>query len=121
MAGAPPVQRLEHWTLVTSDLERTKRFYGEVLGAQEPANRGGVGPECVRFGNTTIDFFPARPDREPSPGSHGQHHAYVVALGDYDAWVDHLRQRGVGNAGWRGVAFAGCLFIWTTPTATTWS
>lgn len=94
MAGPPPVQRLEHWTLVTSDLERTKRFYREVLGAQAP-DRGGVGPESVRFANTTIDFFPARSDREPSPGSNGQHHAYVIALGDYDAWVDHLRKHGV--------------------------
>jgi catechol 2,3-dioxygenase-like lactoylglutathione lyase family enzyme len=58
MAAAPAIQHLEHWTLVTSDIERTKRFYREVLGATEP-RRVGPGPECMRLGNTTIDFFPA--------------------------------------------------------------
>lgn len=94
MAGAPPVQRLEHWTLVTSDMERTKRFYGEVLGAKPP-KRDGVGPESVILGNTSIDFFPARGDRTPSPGGGGQHHAYVIELADYDTWVDHLRAHDV--------------------------
>ena len=93
MKTAPPVQRLEHWTLVTSNMERTKRFYLDVLGAETPPP--GVGPERVRFANTTIDFFPAKDERTPSPGSNGQHHAYVINLADYDAWVEHLRQHDV--------------------------
>jgi catechol 2,3-dioxygenase-like lactoylglutathione lyase family enzyme len=93
MAAAPAVQRLEHWTLVTSDMERTKAFYQEVLGAKPV--QGRAGPECVSFGNTTIDFFPARPGREPSPGTGGQHHAYSIALEDYDSWLDHLRKHDV--------------------------
>ena len=96
MTTAPPVQRLEHWTLVTSNIERTKRFYREVLGAA-PVAAGGVGPERVTFANTTIDFFPAKDERRPSPGSHGQHHAYVIALADYDAWVAHLRAHEVAH------------------------
>jgi catechol 2,3-dioxygenase-like lactoylglutathione lyase family enzyme len=95
MAGAPPVQRLEHWTLVTSDMEKTKHFYKEVLGAETPQRPGGVGPESVKFGNTTIDFFPATNGRTPSPGTGGQHHAYVINLEDYDRWVEHLQQHGV--------------------------
>jgi len=93
MAGAPPVQRLEHWTLVTTDMERTKRFWSEVLGAKPPRREGG--PESVTFGNTTIDFFPSGPGRRPAPGTGGQHHAYVINLEDYDAWVEHLRQHDV--------------------------
>ena len=96
MAGAPPVQRIEHWTLVTSDMERTKRFYIEVLGAKPPSG-DRQGPECVLFGNTTIDFFLARGDRLPSPGSNGQHHAYVIELDDYDKWVKHLRKHEVAH------------------------
>ncbi len=95
MAGAPPVQRLEHWTLVTSDMERSKRFWLDVLGAETPTRPGGVGPECVKFANTTIDFFPASQERQPSPGSVGQHHAYVINLDDYDLWVEHLRRHEV--------------------------
>ncbi len=96
MAGAPPVQHIEHWTLVTSDMERTKRFYREVLGASEP-QRVSPGPECMKLGNTTIDFFPAGEDRVPSPGGRGQHHAYVIALEDYDRWVEHLKSQGVDH------------------------
>ncbi len=91
--GAPPVQRLEHWTLVTSDLERTKRFYTEVMGAAEPPRT--TGPASVNFAGTVIDFFPAGGDRQPSPGSGGQHHAYIIRLEDYDPWVAHLEAKGV--------------------------
>lgn len=95
MAGAPPIQHLEHWTLVASDIERTKRFYRDVLGATEP-RRAGPGPECMALGNTTIDFFPASGDRQPAPAP-GQHHAYIVRLEDYDAWVEHLQTQGVAH------------------------
>src|SRR5436190_59675 len=58
--GAPPVQRLEHWTLVSSDIDRTKRFYTEVLGAKAPErNVGPGGPVSVDLAGTIIDFFPA--------------------------------------------------------------
>ena len=93
MAGTPPVQRLEHWTLVTSDVEASKRFYTEVLGAKEP-NRSG-GPVSVDLAGTLIDLFPAGEGRQPSPGSGGQHHAYIINLEDYDPWVDHFKSHNV--------------------------
>jgi catechol 2,3-dioxygenase-like lactoylglutathione lyase family enzyme len=86
---APPIQRLEHWTLVTNDVERSKRFYTEVLGAQEPQRTGG--PTSVNLAGTVIDLFPAGDDRTPSPGSGGQHHAYIIKLEDYDPWIEHLK------------------------------
>ena len=93
MTKAPPVQRFEHWTLVTSDLERTKRFYTDVLGAAIPERADG--PASVTFANTIIDFFPASEGRQPSPGSSGQHHAYIIDVDDYDAWVAHLEANNV--------------------------
>jgi catechol 2,3-dioxygenase-like lactoylglutathione lyase family enzyme len=93
VTGAPPVQRLEHWTLVTSDVERSKRFYTEVLGAREPERQGG--PTSVNLAGTIIDLFPAGSGRQPSPGSGGQHHAYIIRLEDYDPWVEHLRANDV--------------------------
>lgn len=91
--GAPSVERLEHWTLVTNDIDKTKRFYQDVLGAKEP-NRDG-GPISVELANTVIDFFPAGEERQPSPGSGGQHHAYVIPLSDYDAWVEQFKKNDV--------------------------
>ena len=93
MAGAPPVQRLEHWTLVASDVDRSKRFYVDVLGAKEPERTGG--PTSADLAGTIIDLFPAGEGRQPSPGSGGQHHAYIIRLEDYDAWVEHLRAHDV--------------------------
>ncbi len=90
---APAIQRLDHWTLVTTDVERTRRFYSEVLGAELPKRVGG--PASVNLAGTVIDFFPAGDDNPPSPGSWGQHHAYIIELAEYDRWVDHLEQKGV--------------------------
>ena len=93
MSSAPPVQRLEHWTLVTADLDRSFKFYTDVLGARVPDRQGG--PTSVNFAGTIIDLFPARADWQPSPGSGGQHHAYVINLDDYDPWVEQLRKHDV--------------------------
>jgi catechol 2,3-dioxygenase-like lactoylglutathione lyase family enzyme len=91
-------QRLDHWTLVTSDLARTRQFYTEVLDA-EPIDRAF--PAGVTFGGTTIDFFLAGDQQHPSPGT--DHHAYIIALQDFDAWTEQLRGHGVsvsfGNFG----------------------
>jgi catechol 2,3-dioxygenase-like lactoylglutathione lyase family enzyme len=89
MAGSPPIQRLEHWTLVTNDVERSKRFYTEVLGARPPERVGG--PVSVDLAGTLIDLFPSSEGRQPSPGSGGQHHAYIIRLEDYDPWVEHFK------------------------------
>jgi len=85
------VEKLEHWTLVTSDVERSKRFYTEVLGATAVDREW---PPSVILGNTTIDLFAANDEQKPEPGSLGQHHAYRIRLQDYDRWVEHLRGHG---------------------------
>ena len=86
---APAIQKLEHWTLVSNDVDRSRRFYTEVMGAEPPARVGG--PVSVNLAGTIIDLFPAGPGRAPSPGTGGQHHAYIIRLEDYDPWVEHLR------------------------------
>jgi catechol-2,3-dioxygenase len=85
---APPIQKLEHWTLVTNDMAQTKHFYLNVLGAD---GRSGNGPEGAVLGGVLIDFFEASERSQPQPGTVGQHHAYVVNVEDFDPWVEHLR------------------------------
>jgi catechol 2,3-dioxygenase-like lactoylglutathione lyase family enzyme len=86
---APVVERIDHWTLVASDVERTLHFYTDVLGAEATrpagANRGG-GPVSVKLANTIIDFFESSDHQAPSPGGFGQHHCYVVREADFDTW-----------------------------------
>ena len=89
MSDAPPIQRLEHWTLVSSDVQRSKQFYVDVLGAQPPARVGG--PVSVDLAGTLIDIFPSSDRQQPSPGGGGQHHAYIIRLEDYDPWVEHFK------------------------------
>src|SRR5438874_10580145 len=107
---APTVERIDHWTLVSSDVERTKRFYTEVLGAQsrDRGQRpgGGGGPVAVTLANTTIDFFePNEHQPRPSPGGEGQHHCYVIKHEDFDTWRERFSSFGVplhyGNFGTR--------------------
>jgi catechol 2,3-dioxygenase-like lactoylglutathione lyase family enzyme len=83
-------ERLDHWTLVTSDLARTQQFYTEVLDAEPLTRRGPAG---VNFGGTTIDFFLESDQYHPSPGA--DHHAYAISLQDFDAWAEQLRDHGV--------------------------
>ena len=83
-------QRLDHWTLVTSDLARTLQFYTDILDA-EPLKRAF--PAGVTFGGTIIDFFLESDSDHPSPGS--DHHAYTIALQDFDSWAESLRSNGV--------------------------
>jgi len=90
---APPIQRLEHWTLVTNDLEKSRRFYVEVMGATEPSR--GMGPVSVDLAGTLIDLFPAGNGRDPMPGSGGQHHAYLIRIEDFDEWVRHFEANGI--------------------------
>jgi catechol 2,3-dioxygenase-like lactoylglutathione lyase family enzyme len=93
MSDAPPIQKLEHWTLVATDVERSRRFYMDVLGAEPPDRIGG--PVSVNLAGTIIDMFPASERGVPSPGSGGQHHAYIIRLEDYDPWVKHFELNGV--------------------------
>ena len=86
----PTVEDLSHWTLVSTDVPRTIRYYEEALGATRLPR---AWPPSVQLGNTVIDVFPATGDQQPLPGSLGQHHAYNIRLEDYDAWVERLRAR----------------------------
>lgn len=91
---APPIERLEHWTLVSTDVERSRKFYVEALGAAVPNRQGG--PASVTLAGTIIDFFPAKDGgQQPAPGTGGQHHAYLIRLEDYDPFVAHLEALGV--------------------------
>jgi len=95
MADTPPIQRFDHWTLVSRDVERSKRFYTEILGAQE--REASEGPASVTLAGTIIDLFPTIDQWgwQPSPGSGGQHHAYIIKLEDCEPWLEHFRTHNV--------------------------
>jgi len=93
-AMPPTLEALDHWTYVSRDIERARRFYVDALGAK-PVDRPGGGPPAVEIAGHVIDFFPSTTDGEPAPGSIGQHHAFRIRLEDYDPWVEHLKAKDV--------------------------
>ncbi|HEY3115461.1 MAG TPA: VOC family protein [Chloroflexota bacterium] len=94
---APVIERMHHWTLVSTDIERTKRWYTEVLGAKPIERREGGpgGPTSVTLANVRIDFFRTNEEYQPMPGSEGQHHAYAIKQDDWDTWVERFNQFGI--------------------------
>ena len=93
MSSAPPVKQFEHWTLVATDVSRSREFYTEILGASIPDRDGG--PTSVVLADTIIDIFPASSDSPAAPKGPGYHHAYLIQIEDYDRWVEHLRTHDV--------------------------
>jgi len=96
MATTPPIERIDHWTLVSRQPERSKQFYTEVLGAKELALSEGF--TSVNLAGTIIDLFPANDapwPGQPSPGSGGQHHAYLIGLENYEPWLEHFEKHHV--------------------------
>ncbi len=96
----PPVKRLDHWTFVAKDQEKTVRFYTEILGAIEH-NWESYGIQSgwiktVNFAGTLIDIFPiGGPFQLVGQVPAGYHHCYIIDLEDYDKWVEHLRAHNV--------------------------
>jgi catechol 2,3-dioxygenase-like lactoylglutathione lyase family enzyme len=95
MGSIPRIERLHHWTLISRDVERAKRFYVDILGAEDC--RPSEGPTSVNLAGTVIDIFPANDPfpGQPAPGTGAQHHAYLVALDDYERWIEHFKSNGV--------------------------
>jgi len=106
--------RLGHVALRVADVERSKKFYGEVLGfevIEEDPEHGGVFMALARLSHT-IDLFPA-PDGAPdaTPGATGVRHVAFLVDSEADfkeAWrtlreqdvpidraMDHVSQKSI--------------------------
>jgi len=99
--------RLQHCGLVVSDLERSRRFYGEALGLEEvprPANFAFAGA-WFAFGDTEIHLL-AEADTTaragmppPGPGLAGGLATHLaLEVDDVPAWQARLGAQGVAPA-----------------------
>ena len=95
----PKITELDHIVLNVSDIERSLRFYIEVLGLQgervEDFRAGKVGFPSVRINDATIiDLFPLRSSAVRAAGAKNDgnlnHFCLVVSAQDFSGIVDYL-------------------------------
>lgn len=90
------VDRLDHLVLTVADIERTCRFYSEVLGMEVVTF--GEGRTALRFGRQKINLHPAGREYEPkathpTPGSADLCFVTMVPLEDVIAHIEECGEQ----------------------------
>jgi glyoxylase I family protein len=96
------IREIDHVVLRVKDIERMRRFYCDVLGAQHVAYRAQFGMSHLRVGSAMLDLVevdgPLGKQRGAAPGREGRnmdHLCFRVEPFDQEAIVAHLRKHGV--------------------------
>ena len=85
-----------HFSIPVSDLERSKRFYCEVVGLRHLATVPRGDMAFLDAAGTCIILVARPAPINPVPDDHhGVHHSFIVPSEDYRAALDHLREHGV--------------------------
>jgi catechol 2,3-dioxygenase-like lactoylglutathione lyase family enzyme len=94
-AEAIRVAGLDHLVLRVADLDRSIRFYGEVLGCH--VERRLEEPKLVqlRAGASMIDLVPAGSAPQPAEGRNLDHFAVRISAFDFAALAAHLQRHGI--------------------------
>jgi glyoxylase I family protein len=88
---------VDHVVLHVNDVERSKKFYTEILGMT--VYREDPGQVFLHAGHQGIALF-KKPDGAPlTPGSDLNHLAFNVAAGSYDSLKAELEKHGVSVSG----------------------
>jgi len=95
LAEAIRVAGLDHLVLRVADLDRSIRFYGEVLGCH--VERRLEEPKLVqlRAGASMIDLVPAGSAPQPAEGRNLDHFAVRISTFDFAALAAHLQRHGI--------------------------
>ena len=96
----PAVTGVLETVLYVTDLDRSERFYSDVLGFRLLSREPGrslfyrAGTSVLLLFNATVTL---RPDLNPPPhGATGSvHTCFLATETDYERWKDYLRSRGV--------------------------
>ena len=94
-AEAIRVAGLDHLVLRVADLDRSIRFYGEVLGCH--VERRLEEPKLVqlRAGTSMIDLVPTGSAPQPAEGRNLDHFAVRISTFDLAALAAHLQRHGI--------------------------
>jgi catechol 2,3-dioxygenase-like lactoylglutathione lyase family enzyme len=94
------VQGIDHVALAVRDLERSIRWYGDVLGLERRfADVWGDVPAFIGAGTTAIALFPVRDgEAQPPPGRNAiamLHLAFRVDRAGFEHAKEELSRRGI--------------------------
>lgn len=94
-----PIESLHHVAVCVSDLERAKRFYGEVLGltelARPPFDFGGAWYALGPHQQLHLIVHPPTLTMRRTTEIDAKDGHLAIRVGSYQQTVDHLRQRGI--------------------------
>ena len=83
-----------HFSIPVSDIERSTRFYTEIVGCRHLATVGQGTMSFLDAAGTCLILVKRPPPINPRPEDHGGvHHSFWVE--DYAGALDHLRQSGI--------------------------
>jgi catechol 2,3-dioxygenase-like lactoylglutathione lyase family enzyme len=90
------IQGVAHFTIPVSDMERSKRFYADVVGLKHLATIPSGTMAFFDAGGTCIILVKREaPINRREEGSDGVHHAFMIDKDAYRAALDHVRSSGV--------------------------
>src|SRR2546421_7721596 len=92
----PAIQSVVHFSVPVSDVERSTRFYTEIVGCRHLATVAQGTMAFLDAAGTCLILVKRDPPINPRPDDHGGgHHSFGVAHAEYQAALDHLRPHSV--------------------------
>jgi len=90
------IKGVAHFTIPVSDMERSRRFYTDVVGMKHLATVPSGQMAFFDAGGTCIILVKREaPIQRQQEGSDGVHHAFIIGKDRYQAALDHVRAHGV--------------------------
>ena len=93
----PDLKGVAHFSIPVSDIDRSVKFYTEVVGCRLLSQRPDRGITFLDAGGVCLLLIkrPAPIVKGPLEMSNGVHHAFMIDAEEYRATVDGLRTKGI--------------------------
>src|SRR5690348_9109783 len=93
----PAIKGVAHFSIPVSDVERSVKFYTDIVGCKFLGQRPDKGITFLDAGGVCLLLIKkAAPiAKGPLELSDGVHHAFMVDAAEYQAAVDNLRKNGI--------------------------
>src|SRR5206468_11266438 len=92
----PAIQSVVHFSIPVSDVERSMRFYTEIVGCRHLATVAQGTMAFLDAAGTCLILVKRDPPINPRPEEHGGvHHSFGIAHEEYAAARDHPRNTGI--------------------------